>query len=98
MDGYGLDETMKDLEHIYTIGDPNSNYDFSDVLIVRSLDGKLWAAHDSGCSCPIPFENHRWPTDFVEVNTADDLRSFIKGQDTDYLDRDIDAALQAAGL
>ena len=66
-------------EEIYTLYDPNACYDFSDVMIVRDkADGKLYAAYDAGCSCPVPFENHVFPTDFVELRSG--LAGLCKGE------------------
>ena len=56
-------------------------YDFDTVLVVRTLCcGKVYAAHDSGCSCPVPFEDTKFPTDFVEVRNLDDLLPLIAQQ------------------
>lgn len=33
-------------------------YEFDEVIVWRrKADGTLWGAHDSGCSCPIPFDD-----------------------------------------
>lgn len=46
-------------------------YEFSTVKVWRHIEtGRVFAAYDSGCSCPIPFEGMTWPTDFVEVRTV----------------------------
>lgn len=52
-------------------------YEFDMVVLWRGHDGKLWAAQDSGCSCPTPFEDHDWPADFTEVRTMDDVEPLI---------------------
>lgn len=53
-------------------------YDF-DMLVVwrETATGKLWAATDSGCSCPTPFEDHTWPTDFTEVRSWQDVKELL---------------------
>lgn len=48
-------------------------YEFDQVLVVRAPNGTLWAAHDSGCSCPTPFEDTTWPTDWVLIRQPSDL-------------------------
>lgn len=53
-------------------------YDFDTVLVVRDAGGRLWAAHDSGCSCPTPFEDVAFPTDFIELRTADDVEPLVR--------------------
>ena len=86
-------------EEVFTMNSPNACYDFDDVMVVRDLaDGKLYAAYDAGCSCPIPFENHVFPTDFVELRSAQDLRDYVKEKGNMWLDTDVDAAIKAAGL
>lgn len=35
----------------------DGNYNFDTRVIWRHMDGKLYMARDSGCSCPTPFEN-----------------------------------------
>lgn len=53
-------------------------YEFSILLLLRDARGDLWAAHDAGCSCPTPFENHTFPTDFTQVRTPDDVRPLLE--------------------
>lgn len=85
------------LDHIYTISDPNACYDFSDVIVVKDIrDNKFYAAHDSGCSCPSPFESHTFPTDFTEIRNETDLYNFVNGVAyTNYAPADIQAAVEA---
>lgn len=33
------------------------SYEFSMHVVFRKQDGSLWYVHDSGCSCPTPFED-----------------------------------------
>src|SRR6266850_1700635 len=85
------------LEHLYTIGDPNAYYDFHDVILVRdTTDGKLYAAQDSGCSCPSPFESHTFPTDFTEIKSKQEFRDYVSDVAgyTSFYQRDIDAAVE----
>lgn len=42
-------------------------YEFNLTVILRQEDDFYWA-DDSGCSCPTPFENHRFP-DHYEKGT-----------------------------
>ena len=84
------------LEHLVTLSDPNASYDFSDVILVKDTsDGKLYAAHDSGCSCPSPFESHTFPTDFTEIRSVEDFLNFMNSVEyTKYDQRDIDSAIE----
>lgn len=51
--------------------DVSPGYEFDIVLLVReNATGLLWAAHDSGCSCPTPFEGLAFPWDFVLVDSV----------------------------
>ena len=43
-------------EVLYMLEDPNSIYDFDAYIIGKWPDGTYFWAHDSGCSCPSPFE------------------------------------------
>ena len=87
----------KELEHVLTLADPNSYYDFHDLLVIRDKrDGKLYGAKDSGCSCPVPFGNHTFPTDFTELRSASDLESLAK--DGPWPKADVDEAIVKLGL
>jgi hypothetical protein len=53
--------------------DTAGSYEFDTVLVVRDADGGLWAAHDSGCSCPTPFEDIEWPKDWTAITKPEDI-------------------------
>ena len=38
------------------INDPDASWDFDTVVLWKHKDGRLFWAHDSGCSCPLPFD------------------------------------------
>ena len=38
--------------------DPNAYYDYDTLCFFADKEGKVYTAHDSGCSCPTPFEDH----------------------------------------
>ena len=79
----------ENLAQVYTIVNPNANYDFATVVIVSDTnDNKVYAAYDSGCSCPSPFEEHVFPTDFTELKDSGDLEKFIDGAVPDYIHYD----------
>lgn len=87
----------ENLEHIVTLTDPNACYDFCDLMVIKDKrDGKLYAATDSGCSCPTPFEDHVFPTDFSELRSASDLESLAANGP--WTRSDVDDAIQSLKL
>lgn len=42
--------------------EPNLSYEYNTYIFVRTPDGRVFAAQDSGCSCPTPFENYQGRT------------------------------------
>lgn len=50
------------------------DYSFDLFIVIQDKDGKVYVAHDSGCSCPTPFEDHDFPQDFTEVHSWDDVK------------------------
>lgn len=47
-----------DVTLLVTIDEPNMWYEFNKTIIVKdNPTGEIYAASDSGCSCPTPFEN-----------------------------------------
>ncbi len=58
--------------------DPPLSYEFDIVILVRDVkDGKLYAAHDSGCSCPTPFENVAGLHDMTPITKTSDLKPLV---------------------
>lgn len=66
----------------------SQNYCFDLIRLVRDTrDGKVYIAQDSGCSCPIPFEDHAFPTDYTEVRSYQEIVEVVReftGYDNDY--------------
>ncbi len=55
------------LEIISTIDDPRC-YEFNLLVVWRHIEtGKLYWATDSGCSCPLPFEDYSQLSDLDEI-------------------------------
>lgn len=67
------------LEPVAELELENEAYQFNIVAVWKDRDGVLWAAHDTGCSCPSPFEDHTFPTDFSIVRSEQDVRELIHG-------------------
>lgn len=42
--------------------DPGANYNFDTICFWATQDGRVYTAHDSGCSCPTPFEDYEGET------------------------------------
>lgn len=54
------------------------DYSFDIFLVVKEIEtGKVYVASDSGCSCPTPFEDHVWPTDYTEVRSWDEVKAAL---------------------
>lgn len=99
------------LEIVALLEDADANYSFDTVLVVRdtqgTLSGPFYAAHDSGCSCPTPFEDLREIGDFTPIRCVEDLKRFVESHESStYRDkwprtqratfyRKVDAALTA---
>lgn len=65
--------------------DTADSYEFDTVKVWQHIEtGRVFAAQDSGCSCPTPFEDLIWPTDFVEVRTVADLDPLIAKVENEY--------------
>jgi hypothetical protein len=59
--------------------DNDEPYEFDMVVVWRDVDGRLWGAHDSGCSCPTPFEDVHYPAGMQQVRALDDVRPLLAG-------------------
>jgi hypothetical protein len=58
------------------------DYDFDMLVVWRHEDGTLYWAHDSGCSCPTPFEDYNRLSDLYVLK--DTLREFRQAMDYMY--------------
>lgn len=45
------------LEIVATVREEDSSYDYDIFVVWKDKEGQLYYAHDSGCSCPVPFED-----------------------------------------
>ena len=50
-----------DLE-MFEVNEPDMSYEFNTLCFWSTGDGRVFSASDSGCSCPIPFENYESET------------------------------------
>lgn len=54
-------------------------YEYDTLLVVRDNEtGKLFAAHDSGCSCPTPFEDFDGLDKFVAITSEADFERLVR--------------------
>jgi hypothetical protein len=59
--------------------DSGDGYLFRTLLVVRSLCcNKIYAAYDSGCSCPTPFEDHKFPQDWQEITGVRQVDALVR--------------------
>lgn len=64
------------LEILAVLDVPNMSYEFDTCVVwIDTATSKLFAARDSGCSCPTPFEEYRSTGDLVEVNSWADVEA-----------------------
>lgn len=47
---------------VLEFNEPDMGYEFNTLLFIRSPDGRVFVASDSGCSCPTPFEDYEGET------------------------------------
>ena len=69
--------------------EPGLSYEYNTAIFVRTQDGRVFMASDSGCSCPTPFESYEGETQdevtqkMERIGNFEDawqqLRSFGKG-------------------
>lgn len=48
-----------------------SRYEFDTLIFWKTPEGEVFCAHDSGCSCPLPFESY-------EGKTADEIKAKLE--------------------
>ncbi len=80
----------------WDLREPDWSFDLLLVLKETST-GKLFAATDSGCSCPSPFEDHVFPQDFTEVRGWQDVKALVDnhyGADDSFKEADLRAAIR----
>lgn len=67
-----------------TIGelDPAESYEFDTFVVFQEVEGdrRFFWAHDSGCSCPTPFEDLAGIGDLTRLLTVRELREAIRNQ------------------
>ena len=76
------------LSIVAAIEDEDANYTFDTIVVWRSNEtGKLYWAHDSGCSCPIPFDEYSLDN-ITPLGNVKELKDFMDGED-DWIKRSL---------
>lgn len=71
------------------LDDPEASYSFSTVVFWAN-GKKVYAAGDSGCSCPSPFEGYDTIDSLTVIPTQKAAREFVEGFERDhYTDYDL---------
>jgi hypothetical protein len=69
------------LDLLTVISEPNMSYQFNLVIIVKDKNsGEIYMAHDSGCSCPTPFERISGLHDMTKISAIADFDRFFEGE------------------
>lgn len=56
----------------------DESYSFDILIAWRHTDGTIYWQHDSGCSCPTPFEDYGSLADLYKLPDSDhDLRAWV---------------------
>ena len=75
-DVYNQPEALN-LKLIGALHDPSAYYDFDMLIVLQHVDGRLFYACDSGCSCPSPFEDFTTLESLTPI-TADNWPNFAR--------------------
>lgn len=59
----------------------SGSYEFDTLVLWRSEQGTVYYAHDSGCSCPTPFDGYTALTDLDVLPTIKALDDFYRTED-----------------
>ena len=77
-------ETMG-LETIAMLEYSSGNYEFDTLVVWREIaTGKLYSMRDSGCSCPVPFEEYD-SIDKLDLVNYDDFYRTVMSEKCEYL-------------
>lgn len=94
---YNADKIGLESIGCWDLREPDYSFDLL-ILVRETATGKLFAATDSGCSCPVPFEDHSFPADFTEVRSWEDVAGLVDahGTDHEYNEMDLRATVRSA--
>lgn len=60
--------------------DTTTSYEFDYTCFWKAPGGEVYSAHDSGCSCPTPFENYEGSTISSVVSTLERIGSLAQAE------------------
>jgi hypothetical protein len=67
------------LELVDVLDVPELSWEYDTIILVKDKEsGEYFMAHDSGCSCPTPFEEVRGLGDMTHIRSVEEFDSFIK--------------------
>lgn len=66
------------LEVVDTLGECGLDYAFNTLIVWKNNNGELFWAQDSGCSCPVPFEDYTKIEDLNPIVSNGDYDRFEK--------------------
>ena len=69
------------MEIFAELDNPNLSYEYETLIVLKHVEsGKFYWAHDSGCSCPTPFEDYGKLEDLTALTqqTFADFESEVK--------------------
>lgn len=84
------DPEQYELTTVGTIDWDNEPYEFNETLVLRDKDGVFYWADDQGCSCPVPFEDHSFPSDY-ESGDFFALSRYLTERQVEKNNSDVDA-------
>ena len=53
------------------------SYEFDTTILWKHENGTFWIAHDSGCSCPVPFDGFDFDDGLDQVHTLSDVEAVL---------------------
>ncbi len=72
------------LEIVANIDWENEAYSFNQTVVWRDIKtGQMYMAHDSGCSCPSPFESIKSVNDLEKLDSISQIIYLIKEKEED---------------
>lgn len=57
-------------------------YDYDTTILWKHENGTFWIGHDSGCSCPTPFDGYDFGDGLQQVHRASDITDFLASFDS----------------
>lgn len=68
-----------DLE-MFTFNQPNMGYEFNTLCFWATENGRIYTASDSGCSCPVPFEDYEGENQIEIIQKLEQIDSIEQAE------------------